>query len=143
MSINRVMTKSTGAWIRITVSLFLTVFVAYYAIVSAYAHVHVVNGVMIVHSHPFSDQHSHTAGQTLVLHFLTDFHSLEASGQTLVLHFLTDFHSLEASEPLILDTPFQPVFLIDYTEHVPTCLLPEFDSGVGLRAPPYSSFLFV
>lgn len=82
------MTKSTGAWIRITASLFLTVFVAYYAIVSAYAHVHVVNGVMVVHSHPFSNQHSHTAGQTLVL------------------HFLTDFHSLEASEPLIVDTPF-------------------------------------
>lgn len=125
MSINRIMTKNTGAWIRIMVSLFLTVFVAYYAIVSAYAHVHVVNGVMVVHSHPFSDQHSHTAGQTLVL------------------HFLTDFHSLEASEPLIVDTPFQPVFLIDYTEHVPTCLLPEFDSGISLRAPPYFSFLFV
>ncbi len=119
------MTKNTRTWIRMTASLFLNVFVVYYAIISAYAHVHVVNGVMVVHSHPFSDQHSHTAGQTLVL------------------HFLTDFHSLEASEPLIVDTPFQPVFFIDYAEHVPTCLLPEFDSGIGLRAPPYSSFLFV
>ena len=85
------MTKNTRTCIRMTVSLFLTVFVVYYAI----------------------------------------------------MHFLTDFHSLEASEPLIVDTPFQPIFLIDYTEHVPTCLLPEFDSGIGLRAPPYSSFLFV
>lgn len=119
------MTINTRAWIRTTASLFLTVFVVYYAIISAYAHVHVVNGVMVVHSHPFSDQHTHTAGQTLVL------------------HYLTDFHSLEASVPLFVSSPFQPAFLIDYTEHVPTCLLPEFDSGIGLRAPPYSSFLLV
>ena len=38
------MTKNTRTWIRMTVSLFLTVFVVYYAIISAYAHVHVVNG---------------------------------------------------------------------------------------------------
>lgn len=119
------MTINTRTWIRITASLFLAVFVVYYAIISAYAHVHVVNGVMVVHSHPFSDQHTHTAGQTLVLHYLTDFHSLEASGPQLVCSL------------------FQPVFLIDYTEHVPTCLLPEFESGVGLRAPPYSSFHLV
>ena len=94
------MTINTRTWIRTTASLFLTVFVVYYAIISAYAHVHVVNGVMVVHS-------------------------LEASGSQLVC------------------SPFQPVFLIDYTEHVPTCLLPEFESGVGLRAPPYSSFHLV
>lgn len=35
----------------------LTVFMAYYAIISVYAHVHVVNGVMVVHSHPFKDKH--------------------------------------------------------------------------------------
>lgn len=120
-----IMTKNTRTWIRAASLLFLTVFVAYYAIISAYAHVHVVNGVMVVHSHPFSDQHSHTAGQTLVL------------------HYLTDFHSLEASEPQFVNSPFRPVFLIDYAEHVPTCLLPELDSGIGLRAPPYFSFLFV
>lgn len=49
----------------------LTVFMAYYAIISVYAHVHVVNGVMVVHSHPFKDKHSHPTGQTLVLHHLT------------------------------------------------------------------------
>ena len=56
----------------------LTVFMAYYAIISVYAHVHVVNGVMVVHSHPFKDKHSHPTGQTLVLHHLTHFNSLEA-----------------------------------------------------------------
>lgn len=56
----------------------LTVFMAYYAIISVYAHVHVVNGVMVVHSHPFKDKHSHPTGQTLVLHYLTHFSSLEA-----------------------------------------------------------------
>lgn len=119
------MSKHTRIWCRTLASLFLTIFLAYYAIISAYAHVHVVNGVMVVHSHPFSDLHSHTAGQTLVL------------------HFLTDFHSLEASEPYFVESPYQPVFLIDYAEHVPTCVLPDFDSGISLRDPPYSSFLFV
>lgn len=119
------MKNNTHIFVRTVALLFLNLFLAYYAVISVYAHVHLVNGVMVVHSHPFTSQHSHTAGQTLVL------------------HFHTDFHSLEASAPLIVDTPFQPIFLIDYTEHVPTCLLPEFDSGIGLRAPPYSSFLFV
>ena len=41
----------------------LTVFMAYYAIISVYAHVHVVNGVMVVHSHPFKDKHSHPTGR--------------------------------------------------------------------------------
>lgn len=109
------MTINTRTWIRATASLFLTVFVVYYAIISAYAHVHVVNGVMVVHSHPFSDQHTHTAGQTLVLHYLTDFHSLEASGSQLVC------------------SPFQPVFFIDYTEHVP------YMSVAGVRVRHRSS----
>lgn len=41
--------------------MFITVFMAYYAIISVYAHVHIVNGVMVVHSHPFKGKHSHTS----------------------------------------------------------------------------------
>ncbi len=33
---------------------------------------------MVVHAHPFKTHHDHAAGQTLVLHFLSVFHSLEA-----------------------------------------------------------------
>lgn len=117
-------TKNTRIWVKVTASLFLTIFLVYYAIVSAYAHVHVVNGVMVVHSHPFSDQHSHTAGQTLVL------------------HYLTDFHSLEASAPLSVESPNRSLLFIDYTEYVYSCLLPDFCSGIGWRAPPYS-FLYI
>ena len=55
----------------------LTVFMAYYAIISVYAHVHVVNGVMVVHSHPFKDKHSHLGADTRATSPHT-FNSLEA-----------------------------------------------------------------
>lgn len=55
----------------------LALFVAYYTSVVVFAHVHMVGGVMIVHSHPFTHQHSHTAGQALSLHFMSVFHSLD------------------------------------------------------------------
>ena len=56
-------------------------FASYYATTALFAHVHVVNGVILVHSHPFTKSHSHNAGQALALHFLSSFYSLEA-GQT-------------------------------------------------------------
>lgn len=72
------MTQRSRTLTRACAAMLLTVFMAYYAIISVYAHVHVVNGVMVVHSHPFKDKHSHPTGQTLVLHHLTHFNSLEA-----------------------------------------------------------------
>lgn len=59
--------------------LFLMLFLTYQTVVIAFAHVHVVNGVMLVHSHPFKSQHDHSDGQTLVLHSMSTFHSLEAA----------------------------------------------------------------
>ena len=46
----------------------LSLFMTYQACIIMFAHVHIVNGVMLVHSHPFSQQHNHSEGQTLVLH---------------------------------------------------------------------------
>lgn len=57
----------------------LSLFMTYQACIIMFAHVHIVNGVMLVHSHPFSQQHNHSDGQTLVLHHLSTYHSLEAS----------------------------------------------------------------
>ena len=46
----------------------LTLFLAYQASITMFAHVHYVNGVMLVHSHPSADsQHTHTEGQILTL----------------------------------------------------------------------------
>lgn len=52
-------------------------FASYYATTALFAHVHVVNGVILVHSHPFTKSHSHNAGQALALHFLSSFYSLK------------------------------------------------------------------
>ena len=48
--------------------LLLTLFVTYQASITLFAHIHYVNGVMIVHSHPSSDsEHTHTESQILTL----------------------------------------------------------------------------
>lgn len=107
---------------KICAAMLLTVFMAYYAIISAYAHVHVVNGVMVVHSHPFSDQHNHT------------------SGQTLVLHHLTHFYSLEANPPLELEAPNVRIINTGRNACAVARVMPKHAAGIYLRAPPTSSF---
>ena len=71
------MCKGFRKHIRVWALCLATLFAAYYATTALFAHVHVVNGVMLVHSHPFSHSHSHSDGQTLALHFLSTFSSLE------------------------------------------------------------------
>lgn len=81
---------------------------------------HVVNGVMLVHSHPFSHSHSHSDGQTLALHFLSTFSSLEP-GHTEVK--IPDLH-------LLYSLPY-----IKNTFHAVCCCT----DGMYLRAPPVLS----
>lgn len=100
----------------------LTVFMAYYAIISVYAHVHVVNGVMVVHSHPFKDKHSHPTGQTLVLHHLTHFNSLEAG---------------PAAE---IEAPGVKLIHTCYSEYAVAHATPDYNSGIYLRALPFLHF---
>lgn len=62
----------------------LTLFVAYQVSVTMFAHVHYVNGVMIVHSHPNNNQnHTHTEGQVLTLAHVASFVSVEPNSFTL------------------------------------------------------------
>lgn len=57
----------------------LTLFVAYQASISMFAHAHIVNGTMIVHSHPSSDSHhTHTTGQIIAIAQLGHFVSTTA-----------------------------------------------------------------
>ena len=67
------MCKGFRKHIRVWALCLATLFAAYYATTALFTHVHVVNGVMLVHSHPFSHSHSHSDGQTLALHFLSIF----------------------------------------------------------------------
>ena len=104
------------------VAFFLAVFASYYVVVTVYSHIHIVNGIMLVHAHPFKTHHDHTAGQTVVLHFLSVFHSLEAEpfeGITVYRPFLEVLHGNTGT--------------VSFEEPEP--------SYVCLRAPPVSLFI--
>ena len=49
----------------------LALFVAYQASITAFTHVHYVNGVLITHSHPFHNQHSHSTDSLIVIGLLS------------------------------------------------------------------------
>ena len=67
----------------ITSLLLLTLFVAYQVNITMFAHVHYVNGVMLVHSHPSADsQHTHTESQSLTLAQASHWSGLEAVSAT-------------------------------------------------------------
>ena len=53
----------------------LVLFIMYQASITAFTHVHYVNGVMITHSHPFHGTHSHSQTSLLVIGHLSVFHS--------------------------------------------------------------------
>lgn len=111
------MCKGFRKHIRVWALCLATLFAAYYATTALFTHVHVVNGVMLVHSHPFSHSHSHSDGQTLALHFLSTFSSLEP-GHTEVE--TPDLH-------LLYSLPY-----IKNTFHAVCCCT----EGMYLRAPP-------
>ena len=69
--------KYISRHVRIWAICLLSVFATYYGAVMLFVHVHVVNGVMLVHSHPFNKQHTHAGGQALTLHFLSTFSTIE------------------------------------------------------------------
>ena len=51
-------------------------FIAYILNVSLFLHTHIVNGVTIVHSHPWSDaNHHHSSAQFQLIHLLSHFDS--------------------------------------------------------------------
>lgn len=55
-------------------------FISYMAGITLFTHSHVVNGVTIVHSHPFKKgvEHSHTTVEFQLIHFLNHFQTTEA-----------------------------------------------------------------
>lgn len=49
------------------------IFVSYLCGIALFTHSHVVNGVIIVHSHPFKDAHSHTTKQFETIMYLSNY----------------------------------------------------------------------
>lgn len=62
----------------LTSLLLLTLFATYQVSITMFTHVHYVNGVMIMHSHPNQGKHSHTKTEVVVIDRLASFHTLEA-----------------------------------------------------------------
>lgn len=102
-------------------------FVSYLASITFFAHVHVVNGVTIVHSHPFKKgvAHNHSTVELLLIHFLSH---LTADGSTVLF-------TLSLFIPFLLCRLQGCLQGMRY--HSP------YHGVVGLRAPPvicYSAF---
>lgn len=114
--------KRRARHIRVWALSLLTLFVIYYTVTTLYAHIHEVNGVVVVHSHPFTEHHSHSSGQTLTLHFLSTFVSL-------------DWH---ATDPVCLDLPLLYLLTFHFNAfHT----LSSYGEGIYLRAPPVGLFI--
>ena len=74
----------------------LTLFLAFQVGITMFAHVHYVNGVMMVHSHPSADnEHTHSEGQILTLAKISDWGSTEPVFVTLSEVHLSVFATLE------------------------------------------------
>ncbi|MBP6610889.1 MAG: hypothetical protein KA206_07325 [Paludibacter sp.] len=70
-----------------TAMLLLLLFVGFFVSISFFKHKHIVNGVLIVHSHPFSssENHSHGADGTNIIQLLSHFNAKSATLATLAL----------------------------------------------------------
>jgi hypothetical protein len=58
----------------------LVLFLGYYVSISSFTHTHIVNGVAIVHSHPYNPfsgnkpfNHQHSTNEFFLIHFLSHF----------------------------------------------------------------------
>ena len=97
----------------------LTLFVAYQASITMFSHIHYVNGVMIVHSHPSADdEHTHTASQILTLAQVSEWTGTEPVFVTLAEVSLSVFDTLECER--------KSRTLTDLYAHF-----------ISLRAPPF------
>lgn len=97
----------------------LTLFVAYQASITMFAHVHYINGVTIVHSHPSADNdHTHTDGQLLTLAHVSEWTGVEPVFVTLSEVSLSVFDSIECER--------KSKALSDLYSHC-----------ISLRAPPF------
>ncbi len=96
---------------QISGALLLTLFVGYFVGTSFFKHTHIVDGKIIVHSHPFSstEQHSHSTNTIILLQKISRF---ESNTIAKVFQFVTQFEFLR----VIADCYRQPdlIFYFHY-----------------------------
>lgn len=99
--------------------LLLALFLTYQVSITMFTHVHIVNGVMIVHSHPSSSKHhTHTTGQVISIAHLAVIHTLAA----------------EAGTTITVDRPV--LYVLDYQTNTFRAPAPHTHC-IHLRAPPF------
>lgn len=97
----------------------LLLFIAYLGGLTLFTHSHVVNGVIIVHSHPFKGQHEHTEVQLETIFFLSSF-------------VASSFSALLSATPIFLI--LLCVLAVLATERIKST---RSCGSVRLRAPPF------
>jgi hypothetical protein len=68
-------------WVKKIMRFFLLIlFLGYYGSITLFTHTHIINGITIVHSHPFNSgtkenpiKHQHTANEFILIQFLAHF----------------------------------------------------------------------
>lgn len=98
---------------------FPLLFVFYWGGITLFSHSHVVNGVIVVHSHPFKAGHTHSEGGLETIFFLAHFNT---SGEEIISH------------PFISGLFLLCVFLIPALQAGVNSLPSQV---VSLRAPPF------
>ncbi|MBO5225945.1 MAG: hypothetical protein J6B46_06040 [Parabacteroides sp.] len=102
-------------------------FVVYYSSVSLYTHVHIEDGVTIVHSHPFKNTEDGTVHQHASLSEIQLYHGLSSvQVEDGAIHALQlNFHAIPIYD--ITENPVCPVYLDPVL------------GELSLRAPPFLS----
>lgn len=101
----------------------LALFISYYASITLFMHGHIVNGVTVVHSHPYkttsdgSPAHEHKASEIQLIAQLSHFNSSDISHADLLSKLIP-----------LLEQTIEPLPLIVYST--------EDKTAAQLRAPP-------
>lgn len=95
----------------------LVLFVAYQASITAFTHVHYVNGVIITHSHPFHGKHTHSKSELLVIGRLSTFQAPEVD-------VYQELH------------PMRTLLAVLKAERLTPLVKGELKQNISLRAPP-------
>lgn len=95
----------------------LVLFVAYQTSITAFTHVHYVNGVIVTHSHPFHGKHTHSKSELVVIDRLSTFQAPEVD-------IYEDLH------------PMRILLAVLETERLTPLVKGKLEWGISLRAPP-------
>ena len=83
---------------KVYISLLLfSLFTAYQVSITMFTHVHYVNGVLVVHSHPYGSksEHTHSQSEVLVIDRLSDYHTLQVDSQIYISATDIQYRSIE------------------------------------------------